>query len=149
MTEELFHNISRSDIFTYHLVDGSYIVAEEFDYDEKNNILFTTSPARLIQRQEGYALTDWSIVDDDEITQLMGDKIITRSEAPFNLKATYSKYMLASKLRHHLDEDELEKVLNNSYDDVDSYDSIEDTEEHHRRFDWRPEYDMPDDLSNN
>ena len=162
MTNDLFHQISKAEVFTYHLVDGSYIVAEEFDYDEKNNVIFTTSPAKIITHKNGYALMDWSIIDSDEITQLMGDKVITRSEAPFELKKHYNKYLLAIKLRHHLDHDELQEVLNESFNSLDEFDSndsdedeaefdVEETEKHHRRFEWKPEWDniKPDDLSNN
>jgi hypothetical protein len=105
---------------------------------------------------------DWSIIDSDEITQLMGDKVITRSEAPFELKKHYNKYLLAIKLRHHLDHDELQEVLNESFNSLDEFDSndsdedeaefdVEETEKHHRRFEWKPEWDniKPDDLSNN
>jgi hypothetical protein len=162
MTDDLFYQISKAEVFTYHIVDGSYIVAEEFDYDEKNNVIFTTAPAKIITRKNGYALMDWSIIDSDEITQLMGDKVITRSEAPFELKKHYNRYLLATKLRHHLDDDELQQVLDESFkslDELDSNDSdedeeefnVEDTETHKRRFEWKPEWDnsKPDDLSNN
>ena len=162
MTDDLFYQISKAEVFTYHIVDGSYIVAEEFDYDEKNNVIFTTAPAKIITRKNGYALMDWSIIDSDEITQLMGDKVITRSEAPFELKKHYNRYLLATKLRHHLDDDELQQVLDESFkslDELDSKDSdedeedfnVEDTETHKRRFEWKPEWDnsKPDDLSNN
>lgn len=162
MTDDLFYQISKAEVFTYHLVDGSYIVAEEFDYDEKNNVIFTTAPAKVITRKHGYALMDWSIIDSDEITQLMADKVITRSEAPFELKKHYNRFLLAIKLRHHLDDDELQEVLDESFkslDELDSNDSdeeeedfnVEDTETHKRRFEWKPEWDnsKPDDLSNN
>jgi hypothetical protein len=162
MTNDLFHQISKAEVFTYHLVDGSYIVAEEFDYDDKNNVIFTTAPAKLMQHRDGYVLADWTIVDSDEITELMADKIITRSEAPFDLKKHYNKYLLAIKLRHHLDHDELQEVLNESFNSLDEFDSndsdedeaefdVEETEKHHRRFEWKPEWDniKPDDLSNN
>ena len=165
MTDDLFYQISKAEVFTYHLVDGNYIVAEEFDYDEKNNVIFTTTPAKILTRRHGYALMDWSIIDSDEITQLMGDKVITRSEAPFQLKKHYNKFLLATKLRNHLDDDELQEVLDESFkslDELDSNDSnedmeddedfnFEDTETHKRRFEWKPEWDnsKPDDLSNN
>ena len=165
MTDDLFYQISKAEVFTYHLVDGSYIVAEEFDYDEKNNVIFTTAPAKVITRKHGYALMDWSIIDCDEITQLMADKVITRSEAPFELKKHYNRFLLAIKLRHHLDDDELQEVLDESFKSLDelvSNDSdedeeeeedfnVEDTETHKRRFEWKPEWDnsKPDDLSNN
>ncbi len=161
MTNDLFHQISKAEVFTYHLVDGSYIVAEEFDYDKENNVMFITTPAKLIQRRDGYALADWTIVDGDEITELMADKIITRSEAPFELKTHYNKFLIATKLRNHLDSDELEKVLDEAFNPFDVFDSndsdeeeeefnVEDTEIHKRRFEWKPEYDIPpDDLSNN
>ena len=35
MTNELRKDIEAKSIFTYHLVDGSHIVAEEVDYDNK------------------------------------------------------------------------------------------------------------------
>lgn len=162
MTNDLFHQISKAEVFTYHLVDGSYIVAEEFDYDEKNNVIFTTAPAKLMQHRDGYVLADWTIVDSDEITELMADKIITRSEAPFDLKTQYNKFLIATKLRGHLNSEELEKVLNEAFNPFDVFDSndsdedeaefdVEETEKHHRRFEWKPEWDniKPDDLSNN
>ena len=162
MTKDLFQQIARADVFTYHLVDGSYIVTEEFDYDERNNVIFTTPPAKLIHRKDGYALMDWTIVDGDEITQLMADKIITRSEAPFELKKHYNKFLLAGKLRNHLDEDELRQMMNESFNTIDGFDSedsyedeedihVEETETHRRRFEWKPEWDniKPDDNSNN
>tara|TARA_R110002153_G_scaffold89582_1_gene219180 strand:+ start:6604 stop:7086 length:483 start_codon:yes stop_codon:yes gene_type:complete len=160
MTDDLFHQISKAEVFTYHLVDGSYIVAEEYDYDEKNNVIFTTTPAKLFARKDGYALADWTIIDSDEVTELMADKIITRSEAPFQLKTHYNKFLLATKLRDHLESDELEKVLDESFNPFDVFDSndsdeekeefnVENTETHKRRFEWKSEYDTPDDLSNN
>ena len=151
MTDDLFYQISKAEVFTYHIVDGSYIVAEEFDYDEKNNVIFTTAPAKIITRKNGYALMDWSIIDSDEITQLMGDKVITRSEAPFELKKHYNRYLLATKLV--LDESfkSLDELDSNDSDEDEEEFNVEDTETHKRRFEWKPEWDnsKPDDLSNN
>ena len=40
----IFTNKAEATVFTYHLVDGSYIMAEEVDYDFEDNIIFVINP---------------------------------------------------------------------------------------------------------
>jgi len=146
MSENLHDYISKLNIFTYRLVDGSYIVTEELDFEDDDDIdigiIFTTTPALISKSPNGYMLSDWLIVDSDEATQLMSSSIITRSEAPFDLKTNYSKFLIATKLRKHLDADEFDELMNEAFNNIDELDSmkpIEDTIKHKKRFDWKPE----------
>ena len=42
-----------ASIFTYQLVDGSYIMAEEVDYDFEQNTIFIINPVRIRESIKG------------------------------------------------------------------------------------------------
>ena len=45
----IFTEQEEASVFTYHLVDGSYIMAEEVDYDFESNIIFVITQVQIQQ----------------------------------------------------------------------------------------------------
>ncbi len=81
MTNELRKDIEAKSIFTYHLVDGSHIVAEEIDYDINNEIAYILSPMQLIDEDNGYSFRQWSVIDSGQVVHLRDNKIVAQSKA--------------------------------------------------------------------
>ena len=81
-SEELKQYLRESEIISYRLVDGSYLVAEEIDHDVENNILYITGALQLdINPATGKMyLSPWLDTEDDELIQLVADKIVGRTE---------------------------------------------------------------------
>ena len=86
-SEELTQYLNEWGIMSYRLVDGSYVIAEEVDHDEENNILYIAGALELntdINTGKGY-FKPWLDSEDDELIQLVGDKILARSETKLPL----------------------------------------------------------------
>ena len=113
------------NIHSYRLSDGSYIMAEEMDYDPNFDILFLDLPVSIKQNRKGsISLEKWmfqSEFEEDIPTQpieLQCNKIIAKTEAPVSLKRDYIKYNFLDKLHGTFDEDEFQSIL----DEIHSYD---------------------------
>lgn len=139
ISPEMLDQILEANIYTYRLTDGSYIVAEEinieFDDDEEydSNVVYVTMPAQIIFTKHGYAITPWNIISIHDLTELNVDNIVSRSEAPINLKAYYAKFMLIQNIKENLEEQLMEKLFTD--DTIDK----QDFNEHNRRWEWKPE----------
>lgn len=126
-SDELTDHINSMDIQSYRLVDGSYLVAEEIDCDEVNNVLFIAG-ALALERDgdDGKAyLRPWLDNDGDDLVQLLGDKIIGRTDTPFALKLNYYRYFIHTQLKEALSNSALEDLFN---DQVDNQDLTDDSE---------------------
>jgi len=110
MTNELKKDIEAKSIFTYHLVDGSHIVAEEIDYDINNEIAYILSPMQLIDEDNGYSFREWSIIDSGQVVHLRDNKIVAQSKAPFKLKKLYVEFNLLAKMHEFLTKDEIKNI---------------------------------------
>lgn len=137
---EMLEQILEANIYTYRLTDGSYIVAEEinieFDDEEEeynSNVIYVTMPAQIIFTEQGYAITPWNIISIYDLTELNSDNIVSRSEAPMDLKTHYNKFILIQKIKENLEEQLMEKLFTN--DTIDK----QDFNEPNRRWDWKPE----------
>jgi|TARA_R110002153_G_scaffold16926_9_gene59334 hypothetical protein len=134
---DIFDNIEETEVHTYHLTDGSYIIAEEVDFEEENNVIYIVLPARLERTSYGFKFGIYTIGDIDDVTELNTRAIVTRTEAPFALKVDYLRYIIANKLRKDKLEEELDAMEEESklYD---AFDSIVD-KPYKNRLDWKPE----------
>jgi hypothetical protein len=143
-SEDLIDHLNDLGIMSYRLVDGSYLIAEEVDHDEENNILYIAGALELntdIDTGRGY-FKPWLDSEDDELIQLVADKILARSETPIKYKVHYHKYYLLEQLRNNLSETELKDVLNQMFkplvDKLDWSDDYEEDEE-----DWGMGFNQP------
>lgn len=133
-SEDLKDYINDCPIQSYRLVDGSYVIAEEVDHDIDTNILYIAGALsfELSNRGKGY-LRPWLDTQDDDLVQLVGDKIIGRSDTPFDLKMHYHRYFIMDKLKNVLTKDEIETVIQDMFkppvDNQDLTDDIEEGEE--------------------
>ena len=110
MTNDLRKDIEAKSIFTYHLVDGSHIVAEEVDYDISNDIAYILSPMQLIDEDNGYSFREWSVIDSGQVVHLRDNKIVAQSKAPFKLKKLYLEFNLLAKMHEFLTKDEIKNL---------------------------------------
>jgi hypothetical protein len=136
-SDSLKEFLNNTHIMSYRLVDGSYIIAEEVDSEEENNVMYIASPLQLIlteKTQKGF-LRPWIDCDEDELVTIAGDKIIGLSETPFALKLHYHRYLLFQRIHNVLSDDELEDVLKEMFNpQVDNQDFMDDEGE-----DWKTE----------
>jgi hypothetical protein len=141
-SEDLKKHLSECAIISYRLIDGSYVLAEEIDYDYDNNIVYIADAIELNvdNRTNRAYFTPWLDTDDDEPIQLVGDKIIGRTETPMHLKMDYHRYYILQKLKNILTKDEISKVVNEMFNPpVDNQDFMEEDEEGE---DWKIDKDF-------
>ena len=113
------------NILSYRLSDGSYIMAEEMDYDAHFDVLFLDLPVLIKQGRRGnISLEKWMFQPEFEEDipaqpiELQCNKIVAKIEAPVSLKRDYLKYNFLDKLHGTFDEDEFQTIL----DEIHSYD---------------------------
>ena len=107
----IFTDKTEATVFTYHLVDGSYIMAEEVDYDFEDDIIFVINPVKIEQEHGKYQLLNWSITDPSQPVQLKDDMIISSSIAPTALKHNYFQFNMLHLMKNHLTELEFNKII--------------------------------------
>ena len=129
-SDDLKEHINDADIMSYRTTDGSYIIAEEVDYEEALNITYVASPLELIISGRGKShLKPWLMSDEAEVVEIFGDKIVGRTETPFELKMHYHRYFITEKLMGILTKQEMETLLNEMFKpEVDKQDLTEDDE---------------------
>ena len=102
--------IQSKDIFTYHLVDGSHIIAEEVDYDMDNDIVHIIAPVAMVDEDTGFSLREWSVIEPGQVVHLRDNKIVAQSKAPFKLKKLYLEFNLLAKMHELLSKDEIKNI---------------------------------------
>lgn len=129
-SDDLKEHINDADIMSYRTTDGSYIIAEEVDYEEALNITYVASPLELIISGRGKShLKPWLMSDEAEVVEIFGDKIVGRTETPFELKMHYHRYFITERLMGILTKQEMETLLNEMFKpEVDKQDLTEDDE---------------------
>jgi|MDSV01.1.fsa_nt_gb hypothetical protein len=129
-SDDLKEHINDADIMSYRTTDGSYIIAEEVDYEEALNITYVASPLELIISGRGKShLKPWLMSDEAEVVEIFGDKIVGRTETPFELKMHYHRYFITERLMGILTKQEMETLLNEMFKpEVDKQDLTEDNE---------------------
>ena len=91
-SENLGDYLTDIPITSYRLVDGTYLLAEEVDYDEESNIIYLDGPLMLDHTVDGtYSLKPWIDNEPEDYVQLLGDKIICRVNTPMSLKISYNR----------------------------------------------------------
>ena len=129
-SDDLKQHMRDAAIISYRLVDGSYLLAEEIDADEENNIIYIADALELnvVGSRAYFGL--WLDTEEDEMIQLVGDKIIGRAETPLHLKMDYHRYFILQKLKNILTKDEISKVVEEMFNPpVDNQDFTDDNEE--------------------
>lgn len=130
-SEALKAYLNDISVCSYRLVDGTYLIAENVDTDDENNILHLAAPLQLTFdeiEQKSY-LRPWLDSEEDELVQLAGDKIVGFTETPFFLKLHYHRFFIIEKLRNVLTEGELNDLMNDMFNPpVDNQDLTDDDE---------------------
>jgi len=114
-SEDLKKHISESDIMSYRTTDGSYILAEEVDYEESLNITYVAGALELVMNKGRSFLQPWLMSEDHEVVEIFGDKIVGRAEPTFELKMHYHRYFLTEKLMGILTQKEMDTLLNEMF----------------------------------
>lgn len=112
------------NLYTYRLNDGSYIIGEEINFDEEDCVLSMISPCRIIMHEGGIALCDWIVSDFNDITQVNTSNIISRTEAPMDLKFLYTKYIQHSMKRQEYKDQKIEDMFNGNQNDSSPIDKL-------------------------
>ena len=121
----IFTDQEEASVFTYHLVDGSYIMAEEVDYDFESNIIFVINPVKIQQVEGKYQFSNWSITDPSQPVHLKDDMIIASSIAPTVLKRNYFQFNMLHLMSNTLPKGEFDEIVKLLFSGVDSKDSSE------------------------
>lgn len=142
ISPEMLDEILEANIYTYRLTDGSYIVAEEVDFELEEfedgdeyttDMIFVTMPGQIVFTDYGYQIVHWNLTSIHDLTELNVNNIVSRSEAPIDLKSHYFKFVLMNKVKENLEEQLIEQLFTN-----DAFDK-QDLNEHNRRWEWKPE----------
>jgi hypothetical protein len=111
-SEDLIEYADGFNIASYRLVDGSYIIAEEMDCDDENNVLYLDNVVELITDMKSgiIMMKPWLDSEENEFVRLAGDKIIGATETPIKYRLLYLKYLMAQRLQQIMDSTELESL---------------------------------------
>jgi hypothetical protein len=132
-SQDLKDYLQESAIMSYRLVDGSYVIAEEVDYEEGSNIIYISGALELDRKNTDgkIYLKPWMATEEEEMIIISADKIIGRSDTPLHLKVHYHKYFIIEKLHNHLSKGEMEEVMNLMFNpQVDNQGLTEEEEEY-------------------
>ena len=128
-SEDLKKYVNETDIMSYRTIDGSYILAEEIDYEESLNITYVAGALELVidvKSGKSY-LKPWLMGPEDEVVEIFGDKVVGRSETSFELKMHYHRYFITEKLMGILTQKEMDMLINDMFKPpVDNQDLTED-----------------------
>ena len=139
-SEDLKRLLHETDIISYRTTDGSYVIAEEVDFEESLNITYVAQPLELVVNNGRSFLQPWLMSDEEEVVEIFGDKIVGRAETAFELKMHYHRFCMMEKLRNVLNKDEMNMILNDMFNpQVDKQDFTEDDE-------WIPEEESVTDI---
>jgi AAA15 family ATPase/GTPase len=118
MTEERAEYINDCQIYSYRMSDGAHIVAQELDSDDDNNVIVSSTPLKIKKHKSTYSLVDYIIPlkGETSYTEINISNIVTRTEASFDLKDAYLKYLLIAQLEQCLHPSELGDILNDYQD---------------------------------
>tara|TARA_B100001093_G_scaffold215416_2_gene206668 strand:- start:5071 stop:5523 length:453 start_codon:yes stop_codon:yes gene_type:complete len=143
----IFTNKEEATVFTYHLVDGSYIMAEEVDYDFEDNVIFVINPVKIAQVRGKYQLMNWGITEPSQPVQLKDDMIIASSAAPTALKHNYFQFNMLNIMSNTLPKNEFDEIINLLFSGIDSKDTSEEDEE--TEFDFDKQYEIKKEKKKN
>ena len=136
-TDDLIENLIESDIFTYRLSDGSYIVAEEVSIVGDNRLLISF-PSEIVslEQVDDIALRQWDLFVSGELTELNPNSIISKTEASLSLKSHYFTFLAGYSA-----DDEVSREIDEAYNILEQLNPIDKLEEsiHTSRWSWNPE----------
>ena len=138
-----------SSIFTYQLVDGSYIMAEEVDFDFDENVIFIINPVRIKEnnRDNKFQLTTYMITEPSHPIQLREDAIVASTPAPAVLRRNYFQYNLLNALQNSLSNDDFKEIVKLIFGGLDSKDDVEKQE--NNPFDFSETYKIKKSKNSN
>ena len=143
----IFTNKEEATVFTYHLVDGNYIMAEEVDYDFEDNVIFVINPVKIAEVRGKYQLMNWGITEPSQPVQLKDDMIIASSAAPTALKHNYFQFNMLNIMSNTLPKNEFDEIINLLFSGIDSKDTSEEDEE--TEFDFDKQYEIKKEKKKN
>ncbi len=114
------HHVAEASVFTYQLVDGSYIMAEEVDYDFESNSIIVINPVKIEESDEKYSLRSWIITDPSQPVTLKDDNIIASAIAPTALKHNYFQFNTLSHMKNILTNSDFDEIIKLLFPVVDS-----------------------------
>lgn len=123
----------------FRLIDGSYILALEKEYDPETDTFYLLEPLELNYTVSGHgSLKPWLHTNTGEAIPLQGDKILVAAPTTPELKIYYHRYNLMNKLSFIMTEKEIDSILNQLFpDEVDN----QDTSVHDPQFNkWRSKW---------
>ena len=108
----------------FRLIDGSYILALEKEYDAENDTFYLLEPLELKFTASGEgSLKPWIHTNTGEPISLQGDKILIAAPTTPELKYYYHRYNLMNKLSLIMTEKEIDSILDqlfpHEFDDQD------------------------------
>jgi len=118
--------LSDASVMTYRLVDGSYIMAEEVDYDFEDKIIFIINPVKILEKPGGYQFTSWTITEPSQVITLKERMIMAQAAAPTTLKHNYFQFGLLKMAKEQLTSNEFDEIIQLLFPVVDSKDSDDD-----------------------
>tara|TARA_E500000305_G_scaffold111391_1_gene123170 strand:+ start:3205 stop:3666 length:462 start_codon:yes stop_codon:yes gene_type:complete len=116
--------IQSKDIFTYHLVDGSHIIAEEVDYDMDNDIVHIIAPVAMVDEDTGFSLREWSVIEPGQVVHLRDSKVVAQSLAPYDLKKVYLEFNLLAHLHEVMKRSKASETSTPEVDSNDLFDKL-------------------------
>tara|TARA_R110002050_G_C8871657_1_gene508176 strand:- start:772 stop:1284 length:513 start_codon:yes stop_codon:yes gene_type:complete len=131
-SEDFKNYLNECDIMSYRLVDGTYLIAEEFERDEESNIIYLAGALQLKHddKTEKCFLRSWLDSDPDELIQIAGDKVIGLTATSFPLRMHYHRYFLMEKLNDVLTPNEMKDVIDQMFNpQVDNQDFMDEDED--------------------
>lgn len=105
---ESANGFDASDIVTYRLMDGTYLIGDEVALDSESNMIMVGRPAQINfsiapNGIEVFEFRQWMLVDSETPIVLSSNAVIARIEATPALAHLYFRYLKAQiEIRNHL-----------------------------------------------
>ena len=121
--------IEDASIFCYHLNDGSYIMAEEVDYDLDQEVIFVINPVKINLEEGKMRLTQWCMTEISQPVFLRDSSIVSSHEASTMLRRNYFQFGLYDMMSLILPKEEINEILKLLSPVVDSTNEEEELED--------------------
>lgn len=142
-TDDLIEHLIESNISTYRLSDGSFIMAEEVDIEGDDRLLisFPSEIASLSQDSDEIVLQPWDLFVTSSLIELNPNSIISKTEASLPLKAHYFNFVAGCTAATA---DEIERDIEEAYEILEYLKPLNHVDKlkesvHSNRWNWNPE----------
>ena len=125
MTNDLKEFLQESRIINYKLLDGSYIIAQEVEFDSDKEYLAIINPVEIKTVDKKVAFTTWIDCEIDAVMRIEFRQIITSTEASLDYKSEYFKFFIYNKLRSILNQEEINQYLDETPNYNPSFDNLD------------------------